>query len=301
MTAEVYSEWLRRQGQTVIRTGSSYWHSEGLGVYQAFPYHWTITPGSEEVSELFRRHRAVGLRYSMPAESKQGCDSYLIVYEGNTYKIESLGHRTRKNVRRGLRECSIEPVSMQTLVDEAWEIRRDTLARQRRNLRVTRESWRARYLAASDLPGFQAWGARVQSRMAGYVVTFQMDDCLNVIDHQSHTQYLELNVNNALTFVVTEHGVALSGVRLISYGLQSLDAPERVSEFKFHMGYTRKPIRQQITFAPRISPLINGFTHLLTKAFVKLRPRDRRFAKAEGMLRVCLAGRHARARQELLS
>lgn len=291
MNAGVYSEWLRRQGQTVIRTQSSYWHCERLGVYQAFPYHWTIAPGPDELSELFTRHRAVALRYSMPAECAQGCVSYLIAYEGERYNLENLGHRTRKNVRRGLRECTVEKISMQLLADEAWEIRSDTLDRQRRDLKVTRDSWRARYLAASDLKGFQAWGARVRGTMAAYLVTFQMEDCLCIIDHQSHRDYLDLNVNNALTFVVTEQGVTIPGVRLLSYGLESLDAPERVSEFKFHMGYTRKPIRQQILFAPRFSPLINRFTHGLTKAFVRLRPANRQLAKAEGMLRVGLACR----------
>jgi hypothetical protein len=295
MTPEIYSEWLRRQGQTVVRTESSYWHSEGLGIYQAFPYHRLIEPGKNELAELFSRHRARGLRYSMPEESTRGCPSYAIVFEGGEYTFEMMGHRTRKNIRKGLRECCVEPIPFQVLVDEAWDLRVDAFDRQGRNRFISREAWRKRYLCAAELPGFQAWGARVGDRLAGYVVTFQMEECLCILDHQSHREHLDLNVNNALTFVVSQHGASLPGVRVLFYGLESLDAPERVAEFKFRMGYIAKPIRQRVVFDPRFSVLINGFTHRLSKACLRLRPGNRKLAKAEGMLRVCLADKTASA------
>lgn len=293
MTSEVYSEWLLRQGHKIVRTASCYWHSEGFGVYQAFPYHWLITPSQQELSELFSGQRAVALRYSMPESSGQGCPSYAIVFESTGYNLEGLGHRTRKNVRRGLRECSVEPISFQTLVDEAWELRMDALDRQGRQLKITRDLWRHRYLSAVDLPGFQVWGARVKDHLAGYLVTFQMGDCLYILDQQSHRDFLYLNVNNALTFVVSQHGASQAGVRVLFYGLESLDAPERVAEFKFHMGYVKKPIRQRIEFRPNVAFFANRLTYRLADVMSKLRPADRRLAKAKGMLRLYLAQEHA--------
>jgi hypothetical protein len=295
MTPEIYSEWLRRQGQTVVRTESSYWHSEGLGVYQAFPYHWLIDPGKNELSELFSRHRSVALRYSMPQESTRGCPSYAIVFEGGDYTLAVMGHRTRKNVRKGLRECKIEPITFQALVDEAWDLRLDAFDRQGRHRFISRDSWRKRYLTATDLPGFQAWGARVENRLAGYAVTFQMGDCLCILDHQSHRQYHELNINNALTYVVSEQGASSPGVRTLFYGLESLDAPERVAEFKFHMGYLAKPIRQRVVFRPQVALLANRLSYRMAALMSTLRPGNRRFAKATGMLRVYLSEKHAQS------
>jgi hypothetical protein len=292
MTPEIFSEWLRRQGQIVIRSESSYWHSEGLGVYQAFPYHWRIEPPGKELAELFSARGAAVLRYSLPAASSHGCPSYAIVFEGKSYEIENLG-TTRRHVRKGLRECSVEPIPLPRLAEEGWEVRCGSLDRQGRRLHATRDAWRARCLSAADLPGFQAWGARVQGKLAGYIMTFQMGDCFCIIDHQSLSQYLSLKVNNALTFVVSQQGLALPGVATLFYGLESLDAPARVAEFKFHMGYVAQPIRQRVAFAPRFSPLVNGFTHFMCKALVTLAPGNRRLAKAEGLLRVCRADQTA--------
>lgn len=291
MTPEIYAEWLRRQGQRVLRTESSYWHSESWGVYQAFPYHWLINPSQDEMSELFSIHRALALRYSMPTHVSEGCPSYAIVFEGQTYDIELFGHRTRKNTRRGLKNCSVEPMSLPELVDLAWELRLDALDRQKRHLSISLDSWRKRYLTASDLPGFQAWGAQVNGRLAGYIVTFRMDECLCIIDHQSHRDFLDLNINNALTYTVSRDAVGKPGLQLVFYGLESLDAEQRVSEFKFHMGYVAKPIKQRVLFRPPVGRFASRLGYQLVSALSKLRPSDRRFSKAKGMLKLSLSER----------
>lgn len=289
MNAETYAKWLRRQGQSVIQTHSSYWHSEGYRIYQAFPYHWLIDPSETELADLFSRHGAVAIRYCLPPESSRGRSSYSIVFESKIYDIENLGYRTRKNVRRGLRNCAVEQISFERLVEEAWELRQDALKRQGRHLNITIDSWRNRYLSTSGLPGFEAWAALVQDRIAGYIVTFQMGDCVCILDQQSHRDFLDLNVNNALAFVVSQNAAAQPGVNEVFYGMESLDAPARVSEFKFHMGYTAKPVRQRVVFRPRLAGFANQFSYGVVSRMARWFPANRRLSKAEGMLRICLA------------
>ena len=288
MNADVFSEWLRRQGQRVARTTSTYWHSDALGVYQAFPYHLLIEPSEAELAEMFFRHRAVALRYCLPPESSQGSPSYAIVYEGCDYALERLGYRTRKNVRRGLRNCKIEPIALPRLVDEAWELRLDALERQGRRIKISNSSWRKRYLSATGLAGFEAWGALVHGRVAAYVVTCRGGDCIYFLDQQSHRDYLDLNINNALTYVVSKNAAAKPGVKMLFYGMESLDAPASVAEFKFHMGYTAKPIRQRVVFHPYAAALANRFSYAVVMRLSRWMPADRRLSKASGMLRLWL-------------
>ena len=289
MDAETYAQWLRGQGQQVVRTASTYWHSEGLRVYQAFPYHRLIVPSTLELSEMFYQHRAIALRYCTPEDSAEGCPSYSIVFENDRYDLDVLGYRTRKNVRRGLRNCHVEAITFRRLADEGWLVRTDALERQGRRLTVTRDLWRKRYLSAADLPGFQAWGATVGDHLAGYIVTFRMGECLCIIDQQSHRDYLNLNVNNALTFVVSQDAVRDPDVKLVFYGHESLDAPPRVTEFKLHMGYEAKAVRQCIKFHPFVSPFVNPLLYFATRYAATAFPKNRALSKAAGMLRFCLA------------
>jgi|SRR5690242_250488 GNAT acetyltransferase-like protein len=288
MNADVFAEWLLRQGQRVARTTSTYWHSDAWGVYQAFPYHALIEPSEAELDEMFFRHRAAALRYALPPECSQGCPSYAIVCEASDYDMQRLGYRTRKNVRRGLRACQIEQISFRRLVEQAWELRLDALERQGRRIKITHSLWRKRYMSTAGLEGFEAWAALVEGRIAGYVVTCRWDDCIYFLDQQSHRDYLHLNVNNALTYTVSRNAAARPGVKLLFYGLASLDAPARVAEFKFHMGYAAKPIRQRVVFHPYLAVLANRFSYAAVKKLSEWMPADRRLSKATGMLRLWL-------------
>ncbi len=309
MTAEIYSEWLRRQGQRVIRTESSYWHSQGWGVFQAFPYHWLIEPGRAELRELMLRHGALALRYSMPTGRGQNGDGrngdrdrhrdsslprnrescYHVVCTGNDYDLETLGAWARKNVRRGLRNCRVAPISFARYLEQGWDLRLDTLARQQRRVQETKRGWQSRYAAASGLEGFEVWAAEVRGRLAATLVTFPMDGWAYMLYQQCHSDYLREHVNNALSFVVTQTLIRRPHIRGIFYGMQSLDAPPSVDEFKFRMGYEARTVRQRIAFHPCLSPLVNHYTHRAAKYLRAWNPANRVLAKAEGMLRFGLA------------
>jgi hypothetical protein len=291
VTPEIFAEWLRRQGHHVARTVGTYWHSQGPRVYQAFPYHWVVQPAEEELLQFLRESRAIGLRYSTNVDAPEGRVSYHAVYENSKYDLDELGRWARKNVRRGLRNCSVEPISFVLLAEEGWALQCDTLARQGRDLKFVRQDWRRRCQAAADLPGFEAWGALIRGRLAASVTTFQMNDCCYMLYQQCHRDYLAAHVNNALSFVVTQTMLARPRIRSIFYGLHSLDAPTSVDEFKFRMGYKAKPVRQRVVFHPRLTPVVNRTSHGLLRLSMALRPGDTTLSKAEGMMRFYLEGK----------
>jgi hypothetical protein len=81
MTPYIFAEWLRRRGQRVVRTPSSWWQDSGFGVYQAFPYHWLIEPTPEDLKQLFRQSRALAIRYFASSGSVGGVPGYHVTYE----------------------------------------------------------------------------------------------------------------------------------------------------------------------------------------------------------------------------
>lgn len=288
VSPDIYAEWLRRQGQQVVRSASSYWHSQAMGVYQAFPYHWLITPSREELRHLMLDHHAIALRYSAPAQANFGSTSYHAVYTASDYDFEALSAWARKNVRRGLRCCSVGPISWERYINEGWELRVDTLARQGRRLKESRDHWRRRYSAAACLEGFEVWAAEVGGRLGATLVTCRMENWYYLLYQQCHRDYLREHVNNALSFIVTQLLIRRPQVSGIFYGMQSLDAPASVDEFKFRMGYRALPVRQSVVLHPYVAPLANALSHRLSQALLALDPGSRRLAKAEGMLRIYL-------------
>jgi len=134
MNAEIFAEWLRRQGYKVTQTSTSYWYEANPRVYQAFPYHSVIQPGEEELSTLLRQNQAIALRYSTPIDNPLGCISYHAVIDQPGYALEKLDRRSRQNIRSGLKNCTVETISLERLAEEGWALESDTADRQQREI-----------------------------------------------------------------------------------------------------------------------------------------------------------------------
>lgn len=298
MNAEVFAEWLRRQGYRVIRTPSSHWYEASSRVYQAFPYHWVIEPSEQELNELLLKHSAIALRYSAPLTAPQGKVSYHVVCEDPAYDLPSLPRQTRQNVRKGLEYAHVEPIPLSRLATEGWLLRRDTLERQRREAAESEAWWHRVCMSAEDLPGFEAWGALHDGQLTASFLSFTCDDCFTLPHEQSASAYLEYRVNNALYFAIIREAFNRPGISGLFFCLQSLDAPSSVDEFKFRMGCTAKAVRQRVVFHPLLAPLLGRFSHAAVQRVLKRYPSYSSLAKLEGMLRFHLEGKCSPAEQD---
>ena len=298
MNAEIFSEWLCRLGHQVVKTRSSYWYDASPHVYQAFPYHWMIRPSDEELRDLLRMNRAIALRYSTPVDNPAGRISYHVIYDAPRYGLDILDRRTRQNVRTGLDRCRVEPIPLERLAEEGWILEMDTASRQGRSVKTTRESWRRRYLSAADLPGFEAWGASVENRLAASLLVFRMDDCCELISQQCHRDFIAARVNHALAYTVTQTLRSRPGVSTIFYTLQSLDAPPSVDDFKFRMGYAVKQVRQRVVFHPLLALVIRPASLAFVERLVRWNQGNPVLPKVAGMMRFYLEGRRPLAQQD---
>lgn len=290
MTPDNFAEWLRRQGHHVIRTESSYWYNQGPRAYQAFPYHWLISPTAAELQQVFRTMKAVCLRFSTPLASPVGNVSYHTVYDNPTYDINLLIKKARSDIRRGLKRCEVKPLSFDYLAEAGWTLQSDTLNRQGRNGAFNESSWKQFCHAARGLPGFEAWGAMVHDNLAASLISFHQENCSYFLFQHSHSDYFSACANNVICYAVSTNMLQRPEINTLFYGLHSLDAPASVDEFKFRMGYVPKPVRQRVVFHPRLAPCINRASHRLVQLLLQKNPGHNLLAKTEGMIRFYLEG-----------
>jgi hypothetical protein len=291
VSAEVFAKWLHRQGYHVIRTPSSYWYNQGPRIYQAFPYHWIINPTEDELRTLIIQHYAIGLRYSTSIASPQGALSYHVVCESPTYEMNTLHKKARYDVRKGLECGTVEQIPFSRLAIEGWELQADTLRRQRRAKAEGQANWECRCLSAEGLPGFEAWGLILNGELTASLIAFNCDNCCNILYQQSRTEYLRYGINSALSYSVTRLMLRRPHIKLIFYGLHSLDAPSTVDRYKFRLNYKAKPVRQRVVFHPWLAPFFNRASNAVIQRLAALLPRNPTLSKAEGMLRFYLEGK----------
>src|SRR5512141_2218894 len=290
MNPENFAEWFRRQGHTVIQTTSSYWVNSGPRIYQAFPYHWIISPEEQEIRHLLSRHRAIGLRYSTPWDMPIGKASYHVVAEKGRFDPGSLPRRVRQDIRKGLDYATIEPIPIGRMSKEGWRLRHETLLRQGR-MDAENEAWWVRMcLSAEDLPGFEAWGAIHDGQLVSAMLAVSCDDCYTFLYHQSLSDHLKYGINNALFYTITEQTLKRPEVSQNFVALHSLDALSQVDVFKFRMRYEARPLRQRVVFHPWFAPLIGRATYRGVRWIEKRLSKHSAVSKAEGMLRFYLEG-----------
>jgi len=291
MNAEIFAEWLRRQGHKVYRTKSSYWFNAGPGVFQAFPYHWLIAPTQAEIRNLMLGRGMIALRYSTPLDYPGGKVSYHIVLK-KPYDLAMLKSQARNGVKCGMKHFKIEQISFERLATEGWALQRDTLKRQDRLRSMQQDGWERLCRSADGLPGFEAWSATLNGELAAAVIACRIDDYFYIPYALSHTSFLSHHPNNALFYSVSSELLEREGTAGIFFTVQSLDAPAHVDEFKFRMGFQAIPVCQHVDFSPFLRPFTTRLVHSLIRRLYRRNPSNPALAKAEGILRFHLEGGH---------
>lgn len=298
MNAENFAEWQRQQGHQVVRTQSSYWCEAGPRVFQAFPYHWLISPSQQELDHLLQHNKILAIRYSTPIDAPEGKVSYHLVRSG-AYNLEDLHGKTRKYVAQGLSNLTIKSVPFSMMAEQGWGLQHDTLQRQNRTNSMQQTEWVNLCVAAENIPGFEAWGAFAQGEMAAGLITVHIDDTYHLLYLMSHSQYLSLHVNHTLYYAVTNQFLAREGIKLVFSTLESLDAAQDIDTFKFRLAYQPKPVRQRVVFHPILRPFASKTARRLLNRLLKLNTNNPLLSKANGMLRFYVDGKLPINQQEI--
>jgi hypothetical protein len=287
MNVQYLAEWLRRQGHKIYQSESSYWVDAGPGVFQAFPYHWLISPSRSEINKLMLRRGMIAVRYSTPPDNPGGRISYHVVAQ-QPYELALLKSQSRNGVKNGMKHFNIAQIPFERLATEGWALQQDTLARQDRLRSMSQQRWERLCQSAVGLPGFEAWAATSNGELAAAVIVCRMEDFFYVPYAMSHSRFLTNHPNNALFYSVTSELLKRDGVNAIFFTVQSLDAPSNVDEFKFRMGLKAKAVCQRVEFSPLLRPLATRQVHSLVQKVFRRHPSNPSLAKAEGMLRFYL-------------
>jgi len=289
MKPENFTEFLIRQGHRIVKTESCFWYDAQIGFFFQFPYHKLVSPSKAELEVLFKNTPCFGTRYFTPWNNI-GKESYLIVCSDKNYDFTSTdANYARRQTRRGVENFDIKQIDFKYLADNGIKIVHETLARQCRDLRIwTEKNWRLYCTSADGIDGFEAWGAFKENTLAAFIIGFQCYDCFNILHHSSSTEYLKQYINNALVYSLTKLKLADNDIAQISYGPESLDAPESLDKFKFRMGYQKFPMKQRIIFNPLIKPFINTYSYKIVQKLSEIKPESDTLRKADGIIRFYL-------------
>lgn len=289
MSVESFASFLAAAGHRVVKTESAFWYDATLGFFLSIPSHHRLCPGQAELREVLRHQPCFGVRFPAPVDGP-GKLSYQIVCDLEDYGLERLSQNVRSKVRRGLRRCEVRQVPIPQLAVLGRTADTDTLSRQGRTWRFGGAQW-DRYWAAADRPGMEAWGAFVQGELAAFLLTADLDDCVEFLLARSRSDRLDAYPNNALIFTVAEEMLVKRRMKKVTFGLESLEPVGPLDQFKFGMGFRQEPIRQRVVFHPILQTLLRStaFRALLHRFGERRGEKAVFWRKASGLVRLAEA------------
>lgn len=299
MSEDSFEIWMRRMGKKTICTKSAIWFDQGFGVVQAFPYIDQIVPSDAERQFLLKKEKKLAIRYSAPLSGKFGKISYHIVWDKPVIDIDTMSAKVRYDIKTGLKYATYQPIPMQKIIDEGWEARRQTIERQGRRDAESEKEWKKMWSAALGIEDFEAWGTIRSGELIASIITLRYRDIAYILYQQSKTKHMKYGINNAMAYEFTKQKLEERSVSKVFYGMQSLDAPSSVDQFKTRMGFSVVPVRQCIELSPSLRLLSNNvlitlFTYVESKVI-----KTAFLNKVNGMLGFYNEGKMKDEEQEL--
>ncbi|HVO23194.1 MAG TPA: hypothetical protein VMW56_06145 [Candidatus Margulisiibacteriota bacterium] len=291
MDAGAYAGFLQAIGHRVVVTSSAHWYDVSRFFFLSAPPQWLYDPGIDELRGILRRPRCLGVRFAAPLQSS-GKLSYQIVCDNRAYGLEALSANVRSKVRRGLKRCEVGPVSFPVIASAGRRAHADTLARQGRDGVLSGSKWDRFWAAAATTSGFEGWGAWSGDVLAAFLVSVTFDEGVEFLLARSCSDELGVYPNNALIFRVAEEMLVQRGVREITFGLESLEPVGPLDQFKFGMGFRRRPLRQRVVFHPLLRALLRQppLRALIRRWTERHGPEAVFWRKAAGLLRFAEEG-----------
>lgn len=177
--------------------------------------------------------------------------------------LEALSANNRSKLRRGLKHCTVRPVTAVWLAEHGYPVYAGAYTRYTGGARpVWDAAGFASYFRASE--GFdditQYWGAFAGDRLVGFA-------CVNVFE-QTEAAYwmikldpeaLKLYVSYALLHVMNEHYLARAGLEYVNDGWRTVKHETNIQDFlEQNFGFVRAGARLHVVYRWPLGPAVRA-------------------------------------------
>jgi hypothetical protein len=281
-----YAASLMRSGIAVVPgTASTFWARHEWAAMVRVPKFYLAPPSSQEVRQVLWHGRAAIASYLLEPDEHHPANACLYLCTDHTYAWEKLPSAVRQNLRRGLRELSITPLTSAQLLAHGFPAFHDTRRRNGLNDGTIEEFYR-RFTGFAKLPEIVYLGAWKGEQLAAFADITEVDDWAD-FGCFSTDALLQYRPNDTLVYSILSRYLVERRYSLVSYGLSSVQKESNAAglhRFKLKLGFEAHPVHRVFVPHPLLSPLINPLTLWGVSTMLRLKPGDRRLKKVQGVL-----------------
>lgn len=282
-----YAAELARHGIPVLPgTGKTLWVRHDAGAMMRVPRFHLGPLASVEALEVPWRGRVAAASYLVPTDNLHPANSYVYVCTDRDYALDKLPVAMRRNVRRGLKELRVAPLTPNELLTSGAQAFFDTRCRVGLS-DGTAEEFNRRFSWRSRCPGHTFLGAWRGDQLAAFLSMIEVDDWMEIESCYSMNALLSFRPNDTLMYSALFHYLHERQCSVVCYGLSSIQAENNAAglyAFKMKVGFEAQPVHRVFALHPLLRPFANRLTLRGMNTALRFWPRGRVLKKAEGML-----------------
>jgi hypothetical protein len=281
-----------RSGVRILQgSQGTIWAKYESWAFMRIPTFHQMSPDPHEVHQVLWHGRTAIATYLLEPDDYHPANAWLYVCTDRSYTLENLPPPMRRNVRRGLKELVIAPLTSEQLLTHGVQAFCDT--RRRSGLSDgTPEGFRERFTARIRSPEHVFLGAWKENLLAAFLSLTEVEDWVEIEGSFSTDDLLQYRPNDTLMYYALSHYLVEGSCRVVSYGLSSLQTESNATglhTFKTKVGFEARPVHRAFELHPFLRPFANRVMLRSINAVRHFRPQDRRLKKAGGVL-ACLLG-----------
>lgn len=285
---------LAKTGIRVFHGGpGTFWARFNFGGMMRLPRHHLVPPTSDELHQVLWHGPATVASYLLEPDERHPANTWLYLCTDQGYALEKLAPEMRRNVRRGLRELTIAPLTFDQVLSHGAQAFCDT--RRRVGLSDgTLEEFHQRF-SARRIPEMVNLGAWKDSQLAGFLSILEVDDWVEINANFSMDSLRQYRASDTLLYSALCYYLVERKCRVVSYGLSSIQADSKVASlhrYKKKVGFEARPVHRAFVPHPLLRPLANWLTLWGVNTTLWLKPEDQRLKKARGLLASILGDTH---------
>ena len=281
---EEYAKDLATSGVRVLPgSPGTFWAQHESGSMMRIPTFYLEPPAAPEVRRVLWNGHVPLASYCLEPDERHLANAWLYVCSDQNYALESLAPTVRRNVRRGLKELKIAPLTLAEMLTHGLQAFCDT--RTRTGVSDGTPEGFHQYFE-HDLPEQVYLGAWKGDQLAAFLTIREVDDWAE-LGCFSMNALLQYRPNDTLMYTALAHYLVKRRFRLVSYGLSSVQAESSAAglhRFKTKIGFEARPVHRAFVPHPLLRPFANKAVHRGVNAALRLKPGDRRLKKAGGVL-----------------
>jgi len=277
---------LAKTGIRVFHGGpGTFWARSDFGGMMRMPRHHVVPPTSDELHQVLWHGPATVASYLLEPDEHHPANTWLYLCTDQAYALDKLVPEMRRNVRRGLKELTIAPLTDDQLLSHGVQAFCDT--RRRVGLSDgTLEEFHQRF-SVRRLPEMVNLGAWKDSQLAGFLSILEVEDWVEINANFSMDSLRQFRASDTLVYSALYSYLVERKCHMVSYTMSSIQADSKVASlhrYKKKVGFEARPVHRTFVPHPLLRPLANRVTLWGVNTALRLQPDDQRLKKARGLL-----------------